>query len=383
MADVFISYRRDGGALLAHHLEGYLAKHGFRTFRDVRDMHSGRFPPQLHREIAAATNFVLVLTKGSLERCTDPGDWLREEYAQAKRCDRNIVPLLAPDFSFADVASPLPGEMSDLPQFQSVTFDPVLDEQSLDRLRELLKEPDDDDAPSYSSGSHKWCAIAIALLSGLLAVSLAANAIQWDRAPAKALTYSFEDGKEGWEAQNYADTQGCVGVESTDSRALSGARSLAVQMDLIGEDRAKQNGEAWANWQHRPLAGFEAPLDLEGRRITAKIYAPAGAFGESGRPNGFQLFVKDEHWNSLYGPWRNVLENEWTEIAIQVDPQSAANLVVSNPDDSASKELDPRRTFDPRRILAIGIKMGIGEGSNAQFHGEVYLDDVRVEEKAD
>ncbi len=44
-------------------------------------------------QIEARAHFVVILTPGTVERCTEPGDWLRREIEYAMDKQRNIVPL--------------------------------------------------------------------------------------------------------------------------------------------------------------------------------------------------------------------------------------------------------------------------------------------------
>ena len=134
-------------------------------------------------------------------------------------------------------------------------------------------------------------------------------------------------------------------------------------MDLVGGDPEKSRGEAWVNWSNSPPSGAAIPIDLTNRTITAWVYAPQDSIGDSSKPNGFQVFVKDENWNSEYGTWHNVSEGQWSQISLTVS--------ISQPEDG---HMDPG--FDPSRIIALGVKMGSGEGSTATYEGPVYIDAV-------
>ena len=48
----------------------------------------------------ARAHFVVLLTPSALERCTEPGDWLRREIETALETKRNIVPLMLEGFDF-------------------------------------------------------------------------------------------------------------------------------------------------------------------------------------------------------------------------------------------------------------------------------------------
>jgi hypothetical protein len=117
--DVFISYRRDTGAAEARLLRQSLMDRGLRVFLDVIDLRKGYFDDELLRRISAAPNFVPVLTPGSLDRCAESTDWLRQEIAHAIRERKNIVPVMIGDFSFP---AKLPEDIANLPRHQGVAY---------------------------------------------------------------------------------------------------------------------------------------------------------------------------------------------------------------------------------------------------------------------
>ena len=175
--------------------------------------------------------------------------------------------------------------------------------------------------------------------------------------------YSFEDGSMGWVAQDYEDSRACVQVEWSNEAAEDGQYSLKLFMELIGGDTQYSKGEAWVNLLDNPPAGKTIPADLTNRTISMWVYAPQESKGDRKKSNGFQIFVKDENWNSEYGTWSNVVEGQWVKITLTVS--------ASKPEDGYMDQ-----GFDPSRIIAVGIKMGAGGGSTAKFIGVIYVDAV-------
>ena len=83
---VFISYRRTNAPwALAVYQD--LTYHGYDAFFDCLGIVSGDFESIILENIRARAHFLVLLTPSALERCTDPGDWLRREIET-----RNIVP---------------------------------------------------------------------------------------------------------------------------------------------------------------------------------------------------------------------------------------------------------------------------------------------------
>ena len=74
--DVFLSYRRDGGETMAILLRDRLVLKGYRVFLDVESLNPGSFNEQLLDVIENCNDFVLVCSKGSLDRCNKRGDWV-------------------------------------------------------------------------------------------------------------------------------------------------------------------------------------------------------------------------------------------------------------------------------------------------------------------
>src|ERR1700693_2284923 len=98
--DVFISYRRESGSAEARLIRGELQQRGLRGFLDVDDLRRGYFDEALLRCIAEAKNYIVILSPDSLDRCTDPDDWMRREITQAIKTERNIIPIFLPRFAF-------------------------------------------------------------------------------------------------------------------------------------------------------------------------------------------------------------------------------------------------------------------------------------------
>ena len=60
--DAFISYRREGGYLMAQLLREMLKNQGINCYLDVEEEHSGQFDIRLLDAIENAPNFILILT---------------------------------------------------------------------------------------------------------------------------------------------------------------------------------------------------------------------------------------------------------------------------------------------------------------------------------
>ena len=101
--DIFLSYRRDGGETMAILLRERLIAKGYRVFLDIESMNSGSFNEKLISIIEGCTDVVVVCSKGSLDRCSNEGDWVRMEIAHAFKNGKNGVPVILRNFKWPDV----------------------------------------------------------------------------------------------------------------------------------------------------------------------------------------------------------------------------------------------------------------------------------------
>lgn len=109
--DVFISYRRDSGKEYARMLKPELEKRGFKIFLDFDELNDGVFDQRIKDAINNSPVFLLILSKGALDRCLNEGDWVREEILYAKKCHCHIIPVEF-DKSFRSVPEQTPKDIS-------------------------------------------------------------------------------------------------------------------------------------------------------------------------------------------------------------------------------------------------------------------------------
>ena len=100
--DIFISYRRDTGAATAKHLRDILTARGYSVFFDTDGLRSGSFNRELFSVIEKCTDFIIILTPDSLDRCVNSDDWVRMELACALNNGKNVIPVIHDKFRFPD-----------------------------------------------------------------------------------------------------------------------------------------------------------------------------------------------------------------------------------------------------------------------------------------
>lgn len=98
MNDIFISYRREGGATTARLICKALEDKNFRCFFDSESLSFGSFADSIKDNLNNSRNFILILTPGALDRCDSTDDWVRQEIALAldlykSRKIKRIIPV--------------------------------------------------------------------------------------------------------------------------------------------------------------------------------------------------------------------------------------------------------------------------------------------------
>jgi tetratricopeptide (TPR) repeat protein len=134
---VFISYRRTN-APWALAIFQDLTQHGYDVFFDYQGIASGDFESVILGNIGARAHFLVVLAPSALERCGEPGDWLRREIEEAIEYRRNIVPLMLEGFDFGSpvIASQLTGKLAELKRYNGLGVPMEYFAAAMEKLRE-------------------------------------------------------------------------------------------------------------------------------------------------------------------------------------------------------------------------------------------------------
>ena len=132
---IFISYRRKdiSWALAVYQ---YLTSQKYDVFFDYTSIPSGDFEQIIVSNIRARAHFVLILTPTALDRCSEPGDWLRREIETAIDERRNIIPLFFDGFNFGSpsVAEKLTGKLDALQRYNGLDIPSGYFIEAMERL---------------------------------------------------------------------------------------------------------------------------------------------------------------------------------------------------------------------------------------------------------
>ena len=107
-------------------------------FFDFNGVASGDFESVILGNIKARAHFIVLLTPSALERCNEPGDWLRREIESALETKRNIVPLMLEGFDFGTpaIANQLTGKLAALKRYNALDVPASYFMAAMERLRE-------------------------------------------------------------------------------------------------------------------------------------------------------------------------------------------------------------------------------------------------------
>ncbi len=134
---VFISYRRTNTPW-ALAIYQNLTMHGFDVFFDYDSIKSGDFAQIISQNIKGRAHFLIVLTPSALERCSEPGDWLRREIEWAVDSQRNIVPLFLEGFDFGtpSIEKHLTGKLAMLKRYNGLSVPAEYFDAAMGKLRD-------------------------------------------------------------------------------------------------------------------------------------------------------------------------------------------------------------------------------------------------------
>ena len=139
--DVFISYRRQGGAEKAELTKGELVKRGFREsrmFMDTRSIVSGNFLESILEALDESANMVVIVTKGCFENLPADSTWVKE-IENALQRGINIVPVFFDGITTVR-AGELPESIQRLSFVNAVMYVHEYADASFDRLASRLNK---------------------------------------------------------------------------------------------------------------------------------------------------------------------------------------------------------------------------------------------------
>lgn len=135
---IFISYRRNEAATLAHAIAERMRSEHYSTFLDTESLKGDKFDTKLLNEIKESSCVVAVIPPGGLDRCLNSkDDWVRRELSWAIYNNIPIVPVLMNGFKWP---GELPLDIAALQFCNAIIFDEKnYYLESMEKVEEFVK----------------------------------------------------------------------------------------------------------------------------------------------------------------------------------------------------------------------------------------------------
>lgn len=158
MNDIFISYRREGGATTARLICKALEEKKFRCFFDSESLSFGSFADNIKENLRNSPNFILIVTPGSLDRCISKDDWVRQEIAMALDLYKShkiqrIIPIFANGVT--GFPANLPSDISAIAEQNAIELNHKDFEANFSRLIERIYHERRDQLLNYFLDQHE------------------------------------------------------------------------------------------------------------------------------------------------------------------------------------------------------------------------------------
>ncbi|GJA10452.1 MULTISPECIES: toll/interleukin-1 receptor domain-containing protein [Aeromonas] len=132
MLDVFISYRREGGATVARLLYEVLKSREISAFMDAETLSRGDYEKSIQSNIKNSKNFLLILAPGTLD-----SEWVQTEVKFALQYKKNIIPVFVNGVDrFPDV---IPNGLGAIKSLNAIAFNHENFENNMNKLMSWLE----------------------------------------------------------------------------------------------------------------------------------------------------------------------------------------------------------------------------------------------------
>lgn len=136
--NIFISYRRDTGSMLARLVYDRITiQKRWHVFLDVEELAAGDFRKAIQEKMRSCDIFILILSKNSLDRCSDPQDNVRLEIETAKEQNLAFIPVTSEDFEWPQK---MPEGLEYVKDCNAVPYIQVYSQSFFERLYEFIKD---------------------------------------------------------------------------------------------------------------------------------------------------------------------------------------------------------------------------------------------------
>lgn len=136
--NIFISYRRDTGSMLARLVYDRITiQKRWHVFLDVEELAAGDFRRAIQEKMRSCDIFILILSKNSLDRCSDLQDNVRLEIETAREENLAFIPVMTEDFEWPQK---MPEGLEYVKDCNAVPYIQVYSQSFFERLYEFIKD---------------------------------------------------------------------------------------------------------------------------------------------------------------------------------------------------------------------------------------------------
>lgn len=93
--------------------------------------------------IEKSSSFILILSKGALDRCANKNDWLKREIMHALDKNKKIIPIILDGFEYptTDLLNLLPEQMRVLPKLQAIQYNYLDRDSTIHTILQFMAAP--------------------------------------------------------------------------------------------------------------------------------------------------------------------------------------------------------------------------------------------------
>ena len=342
--DIFISYRRldsngiNIGTQLARTLKKEFENRKYKVFFDYSDCTDEDFERTIFPAIEKSRFFVLVLTKGSLDRCSNSNDWVRREIEQAIRCGCKIIPI-SPDSVFEEWPEDFPKELEVIKTIQISEINTgSLFEKSVDFVEENRIRP------------HTWLRWRNPTMEKVVLLSVSC-----------LLAFAAIDAIRFFQCKTISDYES---YNRTVGLWKKNARKKVMEIKRVLSTEIPKELQEEADFDVENIT-FEQALAIQ-QILKNMKFVQGGGFMKGQNPNDdFFVSIKEQpqHYDSVEDFW--ISKYEFSEQEYDLLMNKEASLSVNIPLVNVS-------WFDAENIVAIlrdltGLQFGLPTESQWEF----------------
>ena len=328
---IFISYRRETGDVMARLIYENLCKQrGYKCFLDVAGLDVGDFRKQILEKMDDCDIFLLVLSKDSLDRGSDPNDLVLQEIIAAKAKKLAIIPVTTKEFVRPDH---LPEEIEDIPYHNAVEYYQSYSDDFFDHLCKRIDDFRGTVPPVPALPPWKrWrpcvigAAAALLVVAAVIVLGTGKNTSEKETAAAAVQETSTTAVQETTTA---AETSSVT--EFTAGSSQADAAELPLSKKIKGN---YESGYSWACFTTGAEEGAKYYVTMQNltpgsKKLVGRVYDGFGTVQEASVDNNHSLWMDVENDGATRFMMFDYLKPETTYYVMIEGGRAEYSLAVS------------------------------------------------------